>query len=252
MKQDHLRHRIGQSFSYLWVVVTLILPMLGAGGCGGKVITVPLLTPDQIPHLEAVGNYPERNYRVEPGDTLKIAYPFHSDMDQADVVVKPDGRISAKLVGDITVTELTTSDLEKLLAERTSDRLRNPEVVVSVSKFAEKRVYIAGEVTKPGPVEYQKNLTPLQAIIAVGGFKDTAMIESVILIRPVTAGDPVARRIDLASVISDGNKELLYLAPHDVVYVPKTAIAETDLWVKQHLTDLVPFFRGTGMSYGIP
>jgi protein involved in polysaccharide export with SLBB domain len=204
-----------------------------------------------VPHLEAVGNYPERNYRIEPGDTLKIAYPFHSDMDQDDAKVKPDGKISVTGVGELAVAGLLTSDLEKILIERTSDRLRNPEVVVTIGKFAEKRVYIAGEVSKPGPVEYQRNLTPLQAIITAGGFKDTAMVESVILIRPVTEGDPIARKIDLASVITDGNKELIHLAPHDVVFVPKTAIAEADLWVKQHLTDLVPFFRGTGMSYGI-
>lgn len=248
MKQDYWQYRLQRNFSRLWSTFLFIIILLW--GCG-KSITIPLLTPDQVPSLEAAGNYPDRNYRLEPGDTLKISYPFHSDMDQSESLIKPDGRISITQIGEMVVAGMTTSELEKVLVERTSDHLRNPEVVVSVSKFAEKRVYIAGEVTKPGPVEYQKNLTPLQAIIAAGGFKDTAMVESVILIRPVTAGEPIARKIDLASVISDGNKELLRLAPHDVVFVPRTAIAEADLWVRQHLTDLVPFFRGTGMTYGI-
>lgn len=230
-------------------MIVLGIPLL----CGcGRTITVPLLTPDQVANVEAAGNYPERNYRLEPGDTLKIVYPFHSDMNQDEARIQPDGKISATQVGEIIAGGLTTAELEKTLVERTSDRLRNPEVVVTVSKFSEKSVYIAGEVGKPGLVPYTKDLTPLQAVVTAGGFKETAMVESVILIRPVMNGDPIARKIDLASVLTDGNKELVRLAPHDVVYVPKTAIAEANLWVKQHFTDLVPFFRGTGMSYGLP
>lgn len=229
------------------VAAVICLSLLGCG----RPITVPALTPDEAPRFEAVGNYPDRNYRIEPGDTLKIVYPFHEDMDQNEVVVKPDGKVHATQVGEITVAGLSTVDLSKLLAERTADRLRNPEVVVSVFKFSEKKIYIAGEVDKPGPVEYQKGLTPLQAIVAAGGFRDTAMVDSVILIRPVDNSEPIARKIDLASVITDGSREWVRLAPHDVIFVPRTPIAEADLWVKQNLVDLIPFFRGTGMTYGI-
>jgi protein involved in polysaccharide export with SLBB domain len=246
MKQGFLQHRVRPNPLYFWKMAAFVFPFLW--GCG-RTITVPLLTPDQVAHVEAVGNYPERNYRLEPGDTLKIAYTFHSDMDQDGTVVQPDGKISATQVGELVVAGLTTAELEKTLVERTSDRLRNPEVVVTISKFSEKRVYIAGEVNKPGSVLYEKGLTPLQAAIAAGGFTEAARLDSVILIRPVINGDPIARKIDLASVIADGNKELVYLAPHDVVYVPKTAVAEADLWVRQHIIEIVPFFRGTGIGY---
>ncbi|MBI3248622.1 MAG: polysaccharide export protein [Deltaproteobacteria bacterium] len=229
------------------VATVMCLSLLGCG----RPITVPALTPDEAPRLEAAGNYPDRTYRIEPGDTLKIAYPFHEDMDQNEVVVKPDGKVNATQVGEITVADLTTVEVSKLLAERTADRLRNPEVVVSVFKFSEKKIYVAGEVGKPGMVEYQKGLTPLQAIVAVGGFRDTAMVDSIILIRPVDNSVPIARKIDLATVLTDGNREWVHLAPHDVIYVPRTPIAEANLWVKQNLVDLIPFFRGTGMSYGI-
>jgi hypothetical protein len=77
-------------------------------------------------------------------------------------------------------------------------------------------------------------------------------MDSVVLIRADNSSQEVlARRVDLAAVVTDGMKEPLYLAPHDIVYVPKTPIANADLWMKQHFTDLLPFFRGTGMSYGI-
>jgi protein involved in polysaccharide export with SLBB domain len=249
MKQRYLQHRFWLNFSHLWQMTALVFPFLW--GCG-RPITVPLLTPDQVANVEAAGNYPERNYHLEPGDTIKIAYPFHSDMNQDGAIIQPDGKISATQVGEVVAGGLTTAELEKILVERTSDRLRNPEVVVTVSKFSDKSVYIAGEVGKPGLVPYTKDITPLQAVVTAGGFKETAMIESVILIRPVMNGDPITRKIDLATVLTEGNKELVRLAPHDIVYVPKTAIAEADLWVKQHLTDLVPFVRGVGASSALP
>lgn len=249
MKQRSMQHRLQRNLSGLWQMTVLVLPFVW--GCG-RTITVPLLTPDQVATVEAAGNYPEQNYRLEPGDALKVVYPFHSDMNQEGAIIQPDGKISATQVGEVVAGGLTTTELEKMLVERTSDRLRNPEVVVTVSKFSDKNVYIAGEVGKPGLVPYTKDLTPLQAVVTAGGFKETAMVESVILIRPVMNGDPIARKIDLAAVLTDGNKELVRLAPHDIVYVPKTAIAEANLWVKQHLTDLVPFVRGVGASSALP
>lgn len=237
--------------------LSLALKQLGTAlmvfltGCGAPV-TVPPLTMEDVPKFDAIGNHPDRSYYLEPGDTLKITYTFHSEMDQDSVTIRPDGKITATQVGDIVVAGLTAEEMEKLLAAKTSDHLRNPEVVVSVIKFADKTVYVAGEVDKAGPIPYTKGLTPLQAVIAAGGFLEGAKMDSVVLIRADNSTQGVlARRVDLADVFLNGAKEPLYLAPHDVVYVPKTPIANAGLWVKQHLTDIVPFFRGTGLSYGI-
>ncbi len=143
-------------------------------------------------------------------------------------------------------------ELGKLLVQKTSEILRDPEVIVSVTKFAERSVYVAGEVGKAGSIPYAKGLTPLQAVIAAGGFLEGARADSVILIRTNDSSEEVlARKINLVAVVADGMKEPIYLAPHDVVYVPKTPIAEAGLWVKQHITDIIPVFRGMGMSYGV-
>jgi protein involved in polysaccharide export with SLBB domain len=233
--------------SYLFVITIL----LSTASCGAP-ITVPPLTMEDVPKFDAVGNHPDRNYHLEPGDTLKITYTFHSEMDQDNVVIRPDGKITATQIGDLNVAGLTVEELENLFVQKTSENLRNPEVVISVTKFAEKTVYVAGEVNKAGPILYKKDLTPLQAVIAAGGFLEGARMDSVVLIRADNSSQEVlARRVDLAAVVTDGTKEPLYLAPHDIVYVPKTPIANAGLWIKQHLVDIVPFFRGTGLSYGI-
>jgi protein involved in polysaccharide export with SLBB domain len=214
-------------------------------------LTIPPLTSKDIPQLKAAGNYPERQYRLEPGDTITIAFPFQPEMDQGETIVPPDGKITLPLVGEVIVTDKTTAELEKFLVKHTSDRLRNPEVVVSVTSFAPKTVYVGGEVLKAGEIPYFKGLTPLQAIVTAGGFLETAKPDSVVLIRPgdQSSRQVLARTIDLASTLATGAREPLSLAPHDVLFVPRTSIANADLWVQQHMIDLVPFFRGTGIGY---
>lgn len=230
-----------------WLSITiLIAPLLWS--CGTPINVQPLV-PEEIPSLEAAGNFPHKEYRIEPGDTLSIKYTFHPEMNQ-EVTVLPDGKINAQMVGEIIVAGMTTTRLEKLCVERTSDRLRNPEVVVSISKFVDKNVYIGGEVGKPGTLPYKKDLTPLQAIIASGGFLTSAQVDSVILVRSGGSENKyIARKLNLGEVVHDGVKEPLFLAPNDVVFVPRTGIADANLWVKEHFTDLIGPFLKPPMGY---
>jgi protein involved in polysaccharide export with SLBB domain len=223
--------------------ITLVLALvLALAGCGPPIDVAPVTQAD-LAGLQSAGNFPERVYRIEPGDTLFIRYPFHPEMDQ-EVVVEPDGKIMATRVGAIAVAGNTMADLERLLKERTADRLRDPEIVVSIRKFADRHVFVGGEVGKPGTVPYRKGLTPLQAVIAAGGFLTTARVDSVVLLRNAESETNfVARKLNLAQTITDGTREPLVLAPQDVIFVPRTSIANANLWVRQHLTELLPFLR---------
>jgi protein involved in polysaccharide export with SLBB domain len=218
-------------------------------GCGNPVVA-PALTPDELSQFTAAGNFPDHVYRIEPGDTIQIRYTFHPDMNQ-EMVVLPDGKIGAQLIGELTVSGMTTKQLETSLVQRTSDYLRDPEVIISITKFAEKTIYIGGEVEKPGIIPYRKGLRPLQAIIAAGGFRESARPDSVILIRTGALDNGfISRKLNLAESVNGSTEPALFLAPHDVIYVPRSSIAEADLWVKQHITDLFPFLRGSaGVTY---
>ncbi len=230
---------------FFQLLVLFTFPFLWA--CGSPV-AVPALAPEEIRSIEAAGNFPHKKYRIEPGDTIQIRYTFHSDLNQAELV-RPDGKITANMVGEVVAAGITTVQLENLLVKGTSDRLRDPEVGVSISKFAEKSVYIGGEIGRPGMLAYRKGLTPLQAIIAAGGFSVMAQTDSVILIRSGDSNNEIiSRKLNLADAINDGIKEPLYLAPHDVVYVPRTAIGDANIWVKQHITDLFPFLIKGGSN----
>lgn len=216
-------------------------------GCSSKPITVAPLAEVDMAEMNATANFPHEVYRLEPGDAIQIRYTHHPEMTQDDTI-RPDGKITAKLVGPIAVAGLTKDQLGKLLAKRTADHLKDPEVVVSVTRFSEKMIYVAGEVVRPGTILYRRGLTPLQAITASGGFRDTARYDSVILVRTGGSDKFIARKLNLEQTTNDGVKEPVALAPHDVIFVPRTQVADANIWVRQHITDMVPLFRGLGIS----
>jgi len=220
--------------------VALVVGVLALAGCGAA-ISVPELTKEEVPRMKEAGNFPEHVYRIEPNDTLSIRYPFHQEMDQ-EAIVEPDGKVMATRIGRLPVAGLTTGELEALLKQKTSDRLKDPEVVVTIRKFSDKTVFVGGEVGKPGTIPYLKGMTPLQAVIAAGGFLATGRLDSVILVRGTDSEARfIARTLNLEQTIADGSREPLFLAPHDIIFVPRTRIANANLWVKQHIVDLLPF-----------
>jgi protein involved in polysaccharide export with SLBB domain len=232
-----------------YMILAAMVLVIAVSACSSKPITVPPLTDTDLAEMNATANFPHETYRLEPGDAIQIRYTHHPEMAQDDVIA-PDGKINAKLVGEISVAGLTTDELEQLLVKRTSeDHLKDPEVVVSITKFSEKLVYVGGEVARPGTFPYHRGLTPLQAIAASGGFRDTARSDSVILVR--TGGSEkkfIARKLNLAQTTNDGVKEPVALAPHDVIFVPRTEVADANIWVRQHISDMIPLFRGVGVG----
>ena len=231
------------------MMALVLAPLFFVWACGAPINVKPLTSQD-ISSLQSAGKDADEKYIILPGDTLQIRYTFHPEMNQ-EAAVQPDGKITVSLLGAIAVGGLTTTRVGQLIVEKVSDQLRSPEVVVNITRFAERNVYVGGEVNKEGMVRYRKGLTPLQAIIAAGGLTDSARADSVILVRRTGDSDEetISRKLNLVESVTEG-KEMIFLAAEDIVYVPKSSIAEANLWVKQHITDLFPFFKGSaGVSY---
>jgi polysaccharide biosynthesis/export protein PslD len=236
-----------------WIWIAMRTALVGAAltvvsGCASEV-SVPPLTAAEAASFRAAGNYPDAKYRLEAGDTLSVVFPYHSEMNH-DETIRPDGRITMPELGEIEVYGLTTTGVEELLKTRSSTLLKDPDVRVTLLTFAEKEVYVTGEVGKPGAVVYRENLTPLQAVAEAGGLLNTAHVESVVLIRALPTSDRVlSRTLNLQEAIVAGTNEPLALAPRDVLYVPRTAIADADVWVDQHITQIAPWVRGIGTRF---
>ncbi len=189
------------------------------------------------------------DYRIQPGDEMDIKFFFNPEIDQT-VIVRPDGQISLPLVDDVRAAGLAPSELDALLTQVYARELRKPMITVIVKTFTGQRVYVGGEVGKPGVVELTAGMTALQAVFAAEGFLDTAKPEAVIVIRNGGAADaPIPIRVDLEESI-DGETTMgdIQLYAGDVVYVPKTFIANANLFVKQYISDLL-LFKGWGFDF---
>ncbi|WP_370851709.1 polysaccharide biosynthesis/export family protein [Megasphaera elsdenii] len=119
-------------------------------------------------------------YYMRPGDELNIVVTQQQDLgnsstNQSPFVVRPDGNVSFPLVGEIHAEGMTVSQFTDVLQQGLSRYIVDPDVSVNISKLGRVRVYVFGEVKKPGAVELEKGHTVIDAIGAAQGFtRDTA------------------------------------------------------------------------------
>ncbi len=138
---------------------------------------------------------------------------------------------------------LTATQLAEEIAQRSSVNLRDPKVAVNVQTLNPTRIFVGGEVVKPGFVDYTAGLTAVQAIVQVGGWKDTADLKEVVLLQKVSDNSNEYRpsKINLAKVVEQGDtKADIVLGPSDVLVVPKTGIAKANLWMQQYVINMIP------------
>jgi protein involved in polysaccharide export with SLBB domain len=234
-------------------MLALAVLALAIGGCarpksasgvpGAVPASVAALAPPAAPR-------PVAEYRIQAADELHVRFTYQPEMNE-QVPVRPDGRISLATTGELVVVGMTPAELEELIEQKSSHRLRQPEVVVVVTKIAEQRVYVGGEVFKPGYVVLQPGMTPLQAVVQTGGFRQTAKLDSVLLLTPGEGGRFSAARMDMQQVVEDGVPERVRLHPGDVVYVPPTWIADMNVVVDQYVRGLIPALPRVGVGYSL-
>jgi polysaccharide biosynthesis/export protein len=188
-------------------------------------------------------------YRISLGDQLDIKFFYNPELNE-QVIVRPDGRISLQLIPEIVVNGLTPAALTRQLTEAYAKDLKQPEVTVIVRSFGSQRVYVDGEVGKPGMVPILGLMTALQAIAEAGGMKETARDYQVIVIRRGALNKPMAFPLDLKKARE--GKDLsqdVTLAPFDIIYVPRSRITNINTWVDQYIRKNIPL--PFGIQYGV-
>ena len=234
--------------SRIALVCACLLPFMLAA-CT-EVGSQKLSTPEDV-MAQQRGPIQRGEYRLMAGDKLNIKFPYHHARDQ-ELPVRPDGMISLDVTGEILAEGLTPLELAEVIKERSARYLKGPEVVVIVTGIGDRRVYVGGEVNRPGFVVIQEGMTPLQAVMAVGGFKDTAQKTDVLYIARSSSGEYNASRVNLYDVVKYGVPEVVRLAGNDIVYVPATRIANAGIFVKQYIRDILPVESRAGATAPIP
>ena len=182
----------------------------------------------------------ENNYRIEPNDVLDIDFYLNSEFND-EQVVRPDGKISLRLVGEIQAKGRTPGELAEDLDKAYSHELYSPGVTVHVKSTPGRLVYVDGQVAHPGAFAMPPRMSALQAVTEAGGVTDEAASANAILIRRDVCGTPAGIKFDLASARSgSGPDQDPLVIPGDIIYVPRSKIANVDLFVKQYVKDLLP------------
>ena len=226
----------------------IVFGLGGLVGCARRTPPPPLPPPAVLQPAPPPTPGPE--YHLGVGDELHVRFLYQPDMSE-QVPIRPDGRISLASTGEIVAVGLTPTELERVIVDKSSARLRDPEVTVVVTKVGEQRVYVGGQVGKPGFVTLRSDMTPLQAILDAGGFRPTAKLNSVLLISPTGDGKFSAARLDMDQVVNEGVPERVRLRPDAVVYVPNTWIADMNVVVDQWVRGLIPTLPRVGVGYSL-
>jgi polysaccharide export outer membrane protein len=178
----------------------------------------PAKPPEAAPALPA-GVTPPAGYVIGPEDQLNIVYWREKDMS-ADVVVRPDGMISLPLLNDINASGLTPEQLRLAITQGAAKFVEEPTVSVVVKAINSRKVYITGQVGKPGPYPLGGPTTVLQLVATAGGVAEYADKSKLMVIRTEN-GKQVTFRFNYEDVMKGKNlSQNIELKPGDTVVVP--------------------------------
>jgi protein involved in polysaccharide export with SLBB domain len=213
--------------------------ILAASGCAAK----PAKTALQMTSA------PETNVILGQGDVIDTKFFYNPELNESQPV-RPDGKISLQLIGEVMAAGKTPGVLQEELIKLYTPQLRKPEVTVIVRSLANRRVFVGGFVQSPGAIELRTRMTVLEAIMQAGGFdRWRAEVGNVVIIRHKD-NKRYGCALDLTNALK-GTEEAqpFYLEPQDIVYVPRTTISAVNLWIDQHINQIMPRI---GVTFSTP
>ena len=159
------------------------------------------------------------NYIIGAQDVLDISVWKEPDVSRM-VPVRPDGKISLPLLNDVQAAGLTPVQLAAQLTESLKKYVTNPQVTVIVATINSQRVYILGEVTRPGAFPLLPGMSVLQALSSAGGFTQFAKVKN-IFVRRVEDGRESKYPFNYKDVINGKRPEQdILLKAGDTIVVP--------------------------------
>lgn len=176
-----------------------------------------------------------QDYQIGTGDVLNIGVWGYAELTK-ELIVGPDGKIAFPLVGEIEVTGKSRSEITDMLTAGLSRYVIDPKVTINVTHFRTTRVYVLGEVQKPGMYEVDKEHNLLDAISMAGGYTKDAAKKKVQIIRRNNKGQAIIANV--FNLLNKGDLSQNYvLNEGDVVYLNDTGRID-------FLRDILPWISG--------
>ena len=196
-------------------------------------------------------------YVLGPGDTIDVQIFGEPDLTRA-IMIKPDGTIALALLGEVKAAGKTTEQLQAELTKLYSKYLKAPSISVAVQGFRIDRVYLLGQVQRPGEIELRPNVGLLELLATAGGPTNRADLAKAVVIRDKTE----TIKLDLFNALAKNRDPDVKLRAGDVLFIPETdrritALGEVghpgayDLLEGQHVTELLAAAGGPTAKAGL-
>ncbi len=196
----------------------LLLMVLGSLGCASGPASFQH-SPESIAMEDALK---ASAGSLGPGDVFEVRVYNESNLTGI-YRVTPEGTIDFPLVGAVRVLGLSPNAVETALRSALKDGyIRNPHVTVYVKEYNSKKIFVLGEVQRPGTFVFQDNMTVVQAVTMAGGFRPTAFKDGTIVTR-MAQGKEMRIPVPVAS-ISSGRASNFSLLPGDIIFVPESVL----------------------------
>ncbi len=201
-------------------LTTVILFVLTACSSGGNYVNKVV----NISDLEDRPSQIVETYRIGIGDNLRIDVWKNPDLS-VSVPVRPDGKISAPLIGELLVAgstpEIVASDIEVVLRRY----IKTPKVAVIMTSLGSTRyltrVRVTGAVNRNVSLEHQQGMTVLDAVLEAGGLNEFANASKTKVFRRIE-GETVLIPVDVESILEQGNlRDNIILKPGDTITIPE-------------------------------
>jgi len=198
-----------------------------------KVVTSSILATLFALNVAYVSAQPEE-YKLGPGDVISVGVWGYEDLENKEIVIRPDGKLSFPLAGELIAQGMTAGELTTALTAKLGDYVRNPNVTVNIAKFRTTRVYVLGEVTKPGMYELEKQHNLLDAIGMAGSYTKRAAKKEVFVIHKDNVDKP--QKVNILKLLQKGDiSQNVALNEGDIVYLTSNGKIN-------FATDILPWF----------
>jgi polysaccharide export outer membrane protein len=201
------------SIGFSFLLGASALAQVGTTGTGMPAPVPPRDTAPKAAPATAAGDY-----RLVAGDKLRIEVYKDPQLSQS-LQVRPDGKITLPLLGDIPASGKTSMELRESIATSLNEYIKNPVVTVIVVETVPQQIHVMGEVNAPGPQAVSGPLSILQALAAAGGFKDFAKTKDIKILRKTATGMTTTIRFNYKDAVQSGATPVM-LQPGDMVIVP--------------------------------
>lgn len=217
------------------IIIVVALSLMIAGTAVGQIETP---NPKDDPKKPVPNLIEPDRYRLQPNDVLEVQYRLTPEHNET-VTVQPDGFVNLPLIGDLKIGDLTLEQIKKVIFEKVSVRLKDPEITLKLKEFEKPYFVISGHVRQPGRYDFRGKTHVSEAIAIAGGFTEYSYRSQVLIFRKLNSEWSQVIEVNLNEDSHKKKKlvEDISLKPGDMVFIPENKV----LKIERIVRNIAPF-----------